>query len=114
MGETKLYEQRVQDISTAYATSEICVHSMLGVIIPTLMNRILSKQRLEESSTKLGDNLGSSRVAPIFYFFYSLFLFIYLFIIIIIIIFFFAFFTDCNHLARTLRPIAFLLPHLSA
>ena len=50
-------------------------HSVMGAIIPALMHRIPSELRsqacLGESSTKMGDLLGSPRVAPLFLSFQS-------------------------------------------
>src|ERR1044072_4167262 len=47
-------------------------HNLTGTIIPALMHRIPSELRSEvclgESSTRMGDLLGSPRVAPLFLF----------------------------------------------
>ena len=60
------------DHAAPHALNVICAHCILGAIIPALVNRIpselYSEACLGESSTKLGDHLGSPRVTPLFYF----------------------------------------------
>ncbi|KAK8540316.1 hypothetical protein V6N12_046603 [Hibiscus sabdariffa] len=53
-----------------YGSSKFVTQEMTGAIIPALMHRIPSELRsqacLGESSTRIGDLLGSPRVAPLF------------------------------------------------
>ncbi|KAK8540322.1 hypothetical protein V6N12_046609 [Hibiscus sabdariffa] len=53
-----------------YGSSKFVTQEMTGAIIPALMHRIPSELRsqacLGESSTRMGDLLGSPRVAPLF------------------------------------------------
>ncbi|KAK8705004.1 hypothetical protein V6N13_048615 [Hibiscus sabdariffa] len=53
-----------------YGSSKFVTQEMTGAIIPALMHRIPSELRSEaclgESSTRMGDLLGSPRVAPLF------------------------------------------------
>ncbi|KAK8540310.1 hypothetical protein V6N12_046597 [Hibiscus sabdariffa] len=53
-----------------YGSSKFVTQEMMGAIIPALMHRIPSELRsqacLGESSTRMGDLLGSPRVAPLF------------------------------------------------
>ncbi|KAK8540300.1 hypothetical protein V6N12_046587 [Hibiscus sabdariffa] len=53
-----------------YGSSKFVTQEMTGAIIPTLMHQIKSELRINaclgESSTRMGDLLGSPRVAPLF------------------------------------------------
>ncbi|KAK8540313.1 hypothetical protein V6N12_046600 [Hibiscus sabdariffa] len=53
-----------------YGSSKFVTQEMTGAIIPALMHRIPSELRSEaclgESSTRMGDLMGSPRVAPLF------------------------------------------------
>ncbi|KAK8540301.1 hypothetical protein V6N12_046588 [Hibiscus sabdariffa] len=53
-----------------YGSSKFVTQELTGAIIPTLMHQIKSELRINaclgESSTRMGDLLGSPRVAPLF------------------------------------------------
>ncbi|KAL4371418.1 hypothetical protein AHAS_Ahas06G0163800 [Arachis hypogaea] len=58
-------------LSRAARLRKLCVETIIGAIIPALMHRIPSELRssmcLGEISTRMGDLLGSPRVAPLFF-----------------------------------------------